>query len=108
MSGPKTKAVAKGGKTVFEDLGIAMTPADLLKADLAAVISRAIQARGLSQEAAAALLGIDQPKVSKLLRGRLKDFSVERLVGLVLALGHDIDIAIRKGSKATGRVQVAA
>ena len=108
MSQPASRAVAGGGKTVFEDLGIAMTPADLIKADLAAVISRAIQARGLTQEAAAVLRGIDQPKVSKLLRGRLKDFSIERLVGFVLALGHDIDIAIRKGAAETGRVQVAA
>ena len=102
------KTTAGGSKTVFEDLGIAMTPADLIKADLAAVISRTIQMRRLSQEDAAILLGIDQPKVSKLLRGRLKEFSIERLVGFVLALGHDIDIAIRKGAKAKGRVQVAA
>ena len=108
MSQPKTKVIAGGAATVFEDLGIAMTPADQLKVDLAAVISRGIQARGLTQEAAAALLGIDQPKVSKLLRGRLKEFSIDRLVGFVLALGHDIDIAIRKGATATGRVQVAA
>ena len=108
MSAPKANAVVGGGKTVFEDLGIAMTATDVIKADLAAVISRAIQARGLSQEAAAGLLGIDQPKVSKLLRGRLKEFSIERLVGFVLALGHDIDIAIRKAAKPTGRVQVAA
>ena len=108
MSQRKIKSVAGGGRPVFEDLAVSMTPTDMLKADLAAAISRAIQSRRLTQEAAAAVLEIDQPKVSKLLRGRLKDFSVERLMGFVLALGHDIDIAIRKGKEATGRVQVAA
>ena len=108
MTRPKVIKVSGGGQTVFEDIGIAMTAPGLLKADLAAAISRAIQARGLTQESAAALLGIDQPKVSKLLRGRLKDFSIERLVGLVLAIGLDIDFAIRKGDEPTGRLRVAA
>ena len=108
MSQRKIKSVASASRSVFDGLGIAMTPTDMLKADLAAAISRAIQARGLTQEATAAVLGIDQPKVSKLLRGRMKDFSVERLMGYLLVLGHDIDIAIRKGKEAMGRVQVAA
>jgi predicted XRE-type DNA-binding protein len=88
----KSKKIIGGGRTVFEDIGIPMSPTDLLKAGLAAAISRSIQSRKLNQTKAAALLGIDQPRVSKLLRGRLSNFSIETLLGFLTALGHDVEI----------------
>jgi predicted XRE-type DNA-binding protein len=45
---------------------------------------------------AGCLLGIDQPKVSELLRGRLTQFSTERLLRFLSALGHDIDIVVKE------------
>jgi hypothetical protein len=39
-------------------------------------------------------LNVDQPKVSALKRGRLTDFSIERLVGFLLLLGHDVQITV--------------
>lgn len=108
MTATKGSRIVGGGKSVFEDLGIAMSPTDMLKANLAAFVSGIIQKRKLTQSAAAEVLGIDQPKVSKLLRGRLNDFSVERLVGFVLALGHQIDINIGSDAKTRRRVKLAA
>jgi predicted XRE-type DNA-binding protein len=107
MAANKNRIVG-GGKTVFEDIGILMTPADLLKVNLAAFVSRIIQDKGMTQAAAAVTLGIDQPKVSKLLRGRLDEFSIERLVGFVLALGHKIDVSIGSDTKTKRRVKLAA
>ena len=52
----------------------------MLKVNLAAFFSRIIQDQGMTQVQAAETLGIDQPKVAKLLRGRLKEFSIERVV----------------------------
>jgi predicted XRE-type DNA-binding protein len=51
--------------------------------------------RKLSQASAAKLLGIDQPKVSALLRGRLDGFSIDRLIRFLNALGRDVVITIR-------------
>ena len=57
-----------------------MSPTEMLKVNLAAFFSRIIQDQGMTQVQAAETLGIDQPKVAKLLRGRLKEFSIERVV----------------------------
>jgi predicted XRE-type DNA-binding protein len=79
---------------VFADLGLADAGTRLAKAELARTIDLAIQERGLTQRQAADLLGIDQPKVSAITRGRLRDFSLDRLLTLVNRLGMDIDITL--------------
>jgi predicted XRE-type DNA-binding protein len=71
-----------------------LSPLDLLKAKVAVAISRHIQAADMTQAQVAEVLGIDQPKVSKLLRGRLDDFSLDRLVRYATVLGHGIDLKI--------------
>lgn len=55
---------------------------------------KAIEVRGLTQAATAAFLGIDQPKVSRLLRNRLSEFSVSRLMRFIALLGRDVEIVI--------------
>ncbi len=80
---------------VFEDLGLPDSDEMLVKAELVLQISRIIEERGLTQVEAAELLGVDQPKVSALLRGRLRGFSVERLSRFLNALGQDVEIVVR-------------
>jgi predicted XRE-type DNA-binding protein len=91
----KAKSQPSSGN-VFEDLGVAEAGEALAKSELAALIARTIRAMGLTQVQAGRLLGIDQPKVSELLRGRLTQFSTERLLRFLTSLGHDIDIVVRK------------
>jgi predicted XRE-type DNA-binding protein len=79
---------------VFADLGLPDAGTRLAKAELACNITAVIQERGLTQREAARALGIDQPKVSTITRGRLGDFSLERLLMLVNRLGMDIDIGV--------------
>ena len=68
-----------------------------------------IEARKLTQVAAAKLLGVDQPKVSPIYRGRLDDFSIERLMRFLNALGHDLRITVEaKPRKRRGRMIVEA
>jgi len=110
-----TKAVkieASSGN-VFQDLGVAEPEEALAKSELAVLIARAIRARSLTQAKAGQLLGIDQPKVSELLRGRLTQFSTERLLRFLTALGHDVKIVVgkpkrtpRRAAVTTGRLQV--
>lgn len=95
--------ITKGSGNVFADLGLPNPEERLAKAQLALQIGEIIERRGLTQRAAAALMGIDQPKVSHILHGRLADYSTERLIGLLRALGRDIDIVIRKPARRRGR-----
>lgn len=84
------------GGNVFADLGVTDAEAHLLKAGLVTRIEQFIRERGLKQTEAAKLLGISQPDVSRLLRGDFREFSVERLLRLLIALGRDIEIKIRE------------
>jgi predicted XRE-type DNA-binding protein len=87
-------AFTESSGNVFADLGLADAGTRLAKAELARSIVAIIQERGLTQREAARILEIDQPKVSAITRGRLGDFSLERLLMLVNRLGMDIDIAV--------------
>jgi predicted XRE-type DNA-binding protein len=93
---------------VFADLNLPRADDLLAKAELAAKIIAEIQCRRLTQSQAAAILGIDQPKVSALKQGKLSGFSIERLMRLLLVLGRDIEITVkgraRSGSAARLRV----
>jgi predicted XRE-type DNA-binding protein len=85
---------------VFADLNLPHADDLLAKAELAAKIIAEIQRRRLTQSQAAAILGIDQPKVSALKQGKLSGFSIERLMRLLLALGRDIEIVVKTRTKA--------
>jgi predicted XRE-type DNA-binding protein len=101
--------VSRGSGNVFRDLGLKNPEELLAKAKLAARIVQIIEARKLSQIQAAKLLGIDQPKVSQIYRGRLDDFSLERLMRLLTALDQNIRIVVEdKPRRGRGRVTVEA
>lgn len=85
---------------IFADLGLPDADELLAKADLAIQISRIIEERALTQAQAAELLGVDQPKVSALVRGRLEGFSMERLYRFLNALGQDVEIVVRPKPRA--------
>jgi predicted XRE-type DNA-binding protein len=89
----KTK-VRRSEGSIFEELGLPDAPTLTLKADLAAQISLALEDRGWSQQCAAAELKIDQPSISKILSGKLRGFSVERLMQLLIALDRDVLVCI--------------
>jgi predicted XRE-type DNA-binding protein len=100
--------VTAGSGNVFADLGFAEPEEELTKAQLASHIRQVIQRRRLTQVAAAALMGIDQPKVSALLNGRLANFSTDRLMRLLTALGQDVEIVVRERPSGLdkGRIRV--
>src|SRR5262245_34995394 len=71
------------------------------KEQLAALMRKVIKRQGLSQYAAARVVGVDQPKVSAIMSNRLTHFSSERLMRFLIKLGHDVEIVVR--SKPKGR-----
>lgn len=80
---------------VFADLGATNADEVLAKAELARQIGRLIGQGEMTQTQAAKVLGIDQPKVSALLRGKLESFSTERLIRFLNSLGQDVEIVVR-------------
>ena len=99
----------EGTGNVFADLGLPEPDEALAKAELAQKIVAIVQARRLTQMDAAAILGVDQPKVSALMRGRLSGFSIERLLRFLLLLGRDVEINVkaRPRSRSQARLLVA-
>ena len=91
----KIKHEVSGGN-VFADIGMARPVEYLAKAELARKIGSIIKHRHLNQTEAAKLLGIDQPKVSRLLRGQLREFSMTKLMEFMLRLDRDIEIRIKR------------
>ena len=89
----KIKVTPSSGN-VFADLGLANADELLIKAELVRQISNLIDARDLTQIEAAKILGIDQPKVSALLNGRLSGFSTDRLFRFLNSLGSDVEIRV--------------
>ena len=99
----------EGSGNVFADLGLADPEERLTKADLAMQIARVLRVRRLTQAKAGALFGIDQPKISRLLSGKLAGFSTERLIHFLTLLGQDIEIVVKpapRGSRGPGHVKV--
>ncbi len=93
---------------VFADLGMRNADEALAKAELAHKVTVLIRRKKLTQVQAAKLLGIDQPKISALTRGRLSGFSIERLIRFLLSLGQDIKITVRPcTSRERAKVSVA-
>ena len=102
--------IKKSSGNVFSDLGVKNPEEALVKARLAHVISEAITARGMTQADAAAFLGIDQPKISRLVCGQLAGFSLDRLFRFVTLLGSDIKITVvggRSKSRRAGHMKIA-
>lgn len=95
MKRKEIEQVQKSSGNIFADLDLSRPRDRLVKAELAHQICQAIAARRLTQTKAAEIMGLDQPKVSALMHGKLKGFSVERLFQCLNDLGHEIQITIR-------------
>ncbi len=90
----------ESGGNVFADLGLQDSSALQLKSVVAQQINQIVAGRHLTQEQAAAILGVAQPKVSALRNGRLNGFSLERLMTFMLRLDRNVEISFKK--KSTG------
>ena len=109
MSSTNADIIASGGN-VFDDLGFPDAQERLARAELARKIGAIIRARALTQSAAAEILGVDQPKVSALVTGRLSGFSFERLIHFLTLLGQDVAIAVTNTppSRPVGQITVSS
>ena len=100
--------VTPSSGNVFADIGVPEPEEELAKAQLASRIREIVRSSRLTQVAAAGVMGIDQPKVSALLNGRLSNFSSERLMRLLTRLGQDVEIVVKSKPRRRqrGRIRV--
>jgi len=91
---------------VFADLGLPNSEERLVKSKLAAALQRSIAEMGLTQTAAAALTGIPQPKLSKILRGRFEGVSETYITEGLRKLGHDVEIRVKPRHQGVGATRV--
>lgn len=96
--------VEVGSGNVFKDLGFEYPEEEQIKAELARQINAIIKKRRWKQKEASEKLNLTQPKISLLSRGRLKNFSLEKLMHILNQLDQDIDIVVkdRKSSSRKG------
>jgi|SRR5690348_16721907 predicted XRE-type DNA-binding protein len=90
--------VIRGTGNIFADLGLPDADEHMLKAHLVMYIGERIEELELTQAAAAKRMGVKQPDVSRILRGRFEGFSLERLFGLMRALGSDVEIKVKRAA----------
>ena len=90
----KVEKIERGSGNVFADLGFRDAEDRLWKAQLAIKISGLIQSKGWTQAQAAERVGLDQPKVSQLMRGGLTGFSADRLFAILNRLGYNVEVRV--------------
>jgi predicted XRE-type DNA-binding protein len=106
MARTEAISIESGSTDVYADLGYADAAEMQRKSQLAAEIARAIKARRLTQEAAAALLGIDQSKVSRIVRGQFRGVSEAKLLECVTKLGRDVKIVVGPVRRRAGKIEL--
>lgn len=87
---------------VFRDLGFSQDEAEhlLIRSDLMIALQKALERRGLKQAEAARILGVTQPRVSDLLRGRIDLFSTDALIDMLARLGVRVRLVLSRTAAA--------
>jgi predicted XRE-type DNA-binding protein len=92
-----TKIVRSSGD-VFRDLGFSPEEAENLRirSELMIQLSQLIKNRGLTQAQAAKALGVSQPRISDLVRGKIDRFSVDTLIAMLGHAGSHVSLVVKK------------
>jgi predicted XRE-type DNA-binding protein len=100
--------VHRSSGNVFADLGLPDAEKLKIKTGLVIEIRRAMKSRNLTQQEAAKLMGITQPKVSDMMRGDFANLSERKLMDCLTRLGYDIEIKVRPAKAEVGHLMFAA
>ena len=96
-----TTKIRRSSDNVFRDLGFLAEEATNLKvrSDLMIRLTKLIEARGFTQAQAAVLLGVTQPRISDLVRGKIDRFSIDTLIAMFGHAGVRVQIVLGRSSK---------
>lgn len=100
------ETITSGCGNVFEDLGLPDAEEMLVKSNLALAIQQIIESKNLTQSKAAKIMGLSQPKLSDLLRGKFRGVSEAKMIDGIARLGRDVQIVI--GSQSARQTPVVA
>jgi len=100
--------IEKSTGNVYADLGQVDADEMQVKAQLAAKIGDIIKSRKLNQQQAAEILGLPQPKLSRMLRGQFRGISEAKMIDCLAHLGRNVQIVIgpARRNNSAGRVEV--
>ncbi|WP_312952099.1 helix-turn-helix transcriptional regulator [Superficieibacter sp.] len=102
-----THEVEASSGNVYADLGSHDAQQMQLKAQLALAIGEILQRKNLTQQLAAQMLGMTQPKLSNLLRGQFRGISEAKMLECLVRLGRDVEIVVGKESNVPGTLKVS-
>jgi predicted XRE-type DNA-binding protein len=91
----KEDNVIDGSGNVFADIGLDQPEEVEAKARIVDAIADLLESQGITQQKAGKLVKLTQPQISRLMRGDTREFSYERLMRVLMALGQDVEITIR-------------
>jgi predicted XRE-type DNA-binding protein len=103
--------IYRGSGNVFADLGLPNADELFIRSEFMIRVTQIIRQRGWTQKKAASVLGVSQPKISCLMKGKIDMFSLDRLFGFLNKLDRTVEIIIRpkpKNGKATTHIKLAA
>ena len=103
-----SEKITRGSGNVFKDLGFDHPEEYQAKAELALHIITIIADRALTQKEAATRIGATQPDISKLKRGQLQGFTLDRLFSFLLRLNRNIQIRVTKARGKSGKLEMVA
>jgi predicted XRE-type DNA-binding protein len=88
--------ITRSSGNVFSDLGFPSEEAEYLKirSSLMIHLRKTIEAKGMKQAEAAKLLGVTQPRVSDLYKGKIHLFSIDTLVDMLARAGIHIKLVV--------------
>ena len=98
--------LTRGSANVFADIGVPDADTHLLKAQLVQRIGALIEAAGLTQVEAAQRMDMSQPDLSKMLSGKFRPVSIERLMRCLVALGQNVTIEVGPPKGKLGRAMI--
>jgi predicted XRE-type DNA-binding protein len=100
---------ANEGMNVYAELGFPDAAEMLVKAQLVVKIAEVLRERGWSQQEAAKVLGLTQPKLSKMLRGQFRGISEMKMMDCLVRLGRTVKIVVGpEGGTADEHIEVVA
>lgn len=98
--------ITRSNGNVYADAGLPDADSQLVKAGLVSRLDDIIRERGMSQREAARALGVAQPDLSNILRGRFRGVSVERLMRMLGACGCDVSIVVTEEGRTAATIPV--
>jgi predicted XRE-type DNA-binding protein len=89
--------ITKSSGNVYRDIGFSEEESQdlIIRSKLMLELSKRIDTLGLTQARAANELGVAQPRISDLMRGKISLFSTEMLIGMLAKLGGEVSVSVK-------------